>query len=471
MNTINQYIQLFTFFFLSLVAWSCVDQDFDEPPVRDLPELTANTTIAELKALHNFGADDSEITEDLIIRGIVVADDESGNFFKQLIIEDSTGAIVIRIDENDLFGTFPIGREVFVKCQGLYIGDFNNLVQLQGPDEERIAALLVNNFLVAGARDQQFTPPVFTLEELINSSNYADLISTLVTIEGVEFASASVGQTYADAVNDQSVNHTLQDCDGNTIILRNSGFADFANQPIPGGFGNINAIVSIFGTDRQIFIRDLNDVQLDGESCDGGGGNPDPGADFMDLDDLRTMFESGTAEGPDGAKIKGVVVSDVANGNWNGQNMVIQDGTGGVTVRFSDFHSFTLGQEVEVDISGQELSEFNGLFQVNNVPLANVINQTTGTLPEPKTVTISEIVANLETYESTVVRIENIAFQDSGTFGNEQSLSDGTGTIVTFTRNSASFFGQALPSGNFTLTAVVSEFNGPQITIRNDGDF
>jgi hypothetical protein len=71
---------------LSLGLWGCVDRDFDEPPIEDLPNVEANATIAELKALHAIGQPAVEVQEDIIIQGIVVGSDESGNLFKELIL-------------------------------------------------------------------------------------------------------------------------------------------------------------------------------------------------------------------------------------------------------------------------------------------------------------------------------------------------------------------------------------------------
>jgi hypothetical protein len=43
------------FVLLTFLITSCVDQDFDEPPTEGLSDLVANTTIAELKELHQNG--------------------------------------------------------------------------------------------------------------------------------------------------------------------------------------------------------------------------------------------------------------------------------------------------------------------------------------------------------------------------------------------------------------------------------
>ena len=113
-------------YFLSLALvfstfTGCVDQDFDAPDLSDLEEVQFNTTIAELLARHTPGEDPVLIEDDVIIGGIVVADDFSGNFFKRIIIQDETGGIEVRLNLVGLSDIYPEGMEVFVKCQGLYL--------------------------------------------------------------------------------------------------------------------------------------------------------------------------------------------------------------------------------------------------------------------------------------------------------------------------------------------------------------
>ena len=80
---------------LSLIATSCMN-DFDEPQFNEPPfgnnEIgEANMTIEELKTKYSStisGNSVKQITEDIIIEGVVVANDESGNVYKQFIIND-----------------------------------------------------------------------------------------------------------------------------------------------------------------------------------------------------------------------------------------------------------------------------------------------------------------------------------------------------------------------------------------------
>ena len=58
------------------------------------------------------------ITEDKTIGGIVIADDESGQFYKTIVIQDETGGISVNLDGYDLYTSYPVGRKVYVKSEG-----------------------------------------------------------------------------------------------------------------------------------------------------------------------------------------------------------------------------------------------------------------------------------------------------------------------------------------------------------------
>ena len=109
---------------------SSCKKNFDNPPGPSDPAIVANTSIKSLKALHTVSGAYNVITTDIIISGIVVADDKGGNIYKQLYIEDSTGGLQILLDANSLYGTFPVGRKVFIKCNGLCISDYNGTMEL-----------------------------------------------------------------------------------------------------------------------------------------------------------------------------------------------------------------------------------------------------------------------------------------------------------------------------------------------------
>ena len=89
----------------------------------------------------------------------------------------------------------------------------------------------------------------------------------MVTIENVQFATSALSKTYGDIDNRWSVNLDVEDCEGNSIILRSSGYADFAGETPPNDKGNITAVVSIFRTTPQLLIRQVRDINFQTERC------------------------------------------------------------------------------------------------------------------------------------------------------------------------------------------------------------
>ncbi|HVZ24618.1 MAG TPA: DUF5689 domain-containing protein, partial [Sediminibacterium sp.] len=98
-----------------------------------------------------------------------------------------------------------------------------------------------------------------------------DKQSRLVKIDQAEFSSSDTGKPYADIINKTTTNRTLRFCSGGSVYLRTSGFADFAGLKIPGANGSVTGIFSVFGTEKQIMIRDTADIQMNGLRCTGSG--------------------------------------------------------------------------------------------------------------------------------------------------------------------------------------------------------
>ncbi|HMO33256.1 MAG TPA: DUF5689 domain-containing protein [Lacibacter sp.] len=446
---------------------------FDEPPIYVAPDIQANTSIRQVKAQFYTSGQIKPIDQDLVIRGIVVADDKSGNFYKTLTIQDTSGAIAIRMDGNSLYTVYPIGREVFVKLQGLYIGDFARLVQIGGgidnsdptrPEVAPIASALFDRYLVRGSFNNAVAPRVVTIAELND-----DMQNMFVQINDVEFQTADTAQPWANVVTRQSVNRTLRTCTGQTLIVRSSGYSNFADKRTPTGKGFIRGIYTVFNTTKQFVIRDVDtsNIQMTGLRC---GQGP---TTVINIADLRALYGGAATITPEGRRITGVVISDRSTSNLNNQNIVIQQGTGlaGIVVRFAAAHTFNLGDSLDVNISSLELSEFNGLMQVNNVPVSNAAVRSTGKSITPRTATITQINSNFEAWESTLVRIQNanLTGGTGGTYSGSVTVNDGA-TIVMFTTTSATFASQTYPANAASLTGYLGQFGTTrQIAIRNPG--
>ncbi len=484
MKTINLKLTLlFTAFILVLTA--CVKEDFDEPPAEGTdPDVEVNATIADIKAFYQPG-NYVQIDEDLIFSAIVVADDRSGNFFRNLVLQDETGGIQMRFNFTDLHNNYPIGRRLFIRARDLYISDFNGTLQLGGGVErdaagnitgmDGIPLPLADKFILRGKWDQDYDINTTRVDQLTDED-----INTVIRLENVQFRAGDLGETFAiNTIDDegneirQTVNRDLTSCEGDApIVVRTSGFADFATTQLPQGSGEVVGIYTVFGDVKQLFIREIEDVRMDEERCD---------ATITPISSIRGQFTGSSTSVGGNSVIQGVVISDKDNLNTAERNLFIQDESGGIMVRFTGNHNFPMGAMLQIDVSGQELSQFQGLLQINNVDLlaAEVLSE--GNEVDPTVLTISELQANFNDYEATLVRIHNVSITKDGDiqdFAFTTTLNDGTATIDHFTRSQATFANQSIPTDEVSLTGIVSvggTQEARQVSIRNlddvDGDF
>ena len=130
--------------FISILTFSCIeDDDYSVPQSVGLEENQNLTqllseiedgyadlmTISELKNLFVNG-EVNEIESNLVVKGYVSSSDYSGNFYKEFYMQDEvenpTAGVKVAINQVDSYNQFNIGREVYIKLQGLTIGETNS---------------------------------------------------------------------------------------------------------------------------------------------------------------------------------------------------------------------------------------------------------------------------------------------------------------------------------------------------------
>lgn len=293
-------------FTLSVIIPSCVKTEFDEPPTTGSTVDIDDNDLVTIKSLKDFHVSDAiEVVADIndgafkgkFLKGVISADDESGNFFKNFILQDETGGIVIRVARSDAYPFYAEGRTIYIKLEGLLMGEFAGVIQLGGflnslGQLEDIVNL--EEFVLPAERGPAVVPKLIAD---INDLGRDD-ISTLIRLDNVEFVSGAINSTYADAVNLNTENRDVVDCNntGNVIVVRTSGFADFAGADIPDGGGSIVGIYSVFNDTKQLILRRTSDVDMEGDRCDGSGGGP------IDVDPITEFFEDFNS-GVDGATV------------------------------------------------------------------------------------------------------------------------------------------------------------------------
>ncbi len=464
----------------SLIMVSC-NKKFDEPPGYIGPDITPTMTIGELKALHTTGGIEL-ITANEIISGIVVADDQSGNFYKTIDIQDATGGIQLKLDAYDLYTQYPVGRQVFVSVKGLYLGDYNKLIQIGGGIDATVsparlgylASALFDQYITKGSLDNIVTPKVVKVADLNDTYQ-----SMLIQLDNFEFSTTDTAKTFADvSLTTSALNYTIKSCAGESIILRNSSYADFAGYGLPNGNGSILAIYTVFGSTKQLNIRDSSDVKFYNTRCAGGGGTGGGGTGTtISISDLRNLWVgSDVALGSN--NIKGIVISDAAAKNVGAGTIILQDGNRGINLYFGSSaatSNFLIGDSILVDVTGGTLKSYNGSLEVvlsssalPNVKLGTGINVT------PLLLNISQINAQLPAIEYTMVKIVSATASGNATYGGNNTLTDASGNLTLYTKSgtaAATFANDALPAGSNTWTGFCNMFNTTkEFQIRNTSD-
>jgi len=189
----------------------------------------------------------------------VTMDENNGNLYKQLYVQDATHAIRLIFTEST---GFVVGDSVRVYLKGKTLVDNHGSYEIQ--------TLQPDSSVVVLATQRFITPQKVTLSELKGDSKLVEIID-------VEFSEFDMGDTWADTTRTVSaVNHTLRDCDGNTVLVRTSSYANFAGRTLPGGKGSMMAIDGIYKSgnrsDIQLWNRTLSETKMDDYRCDGSSG-------------------------------------------------------------------------------------------------------------------------------------------------------------------------------------------------------
>ncbi|MDE6801284.1 MAG: hypothetical protein K2J06_00775, partial [Muribaculaceae bacterium] len=316
---------------IAAAGFTSCEGDLEYPPMV-VPSATmeANTTIAALKSsvwqttanyVETVGT--TEDNEHIVIVGRVVSSDQSGNIFKSVIIQDSTAALTVAINAYDLYQSYQLGQEVVVDVTDLKIGGYNGLLQLGGEGTYNGApsmTFMEKDIFDAHAQVSGLAQPelidtlLATIPQLTAAKNTVDSLqkwqSQLIRIDGVSFEDA--GQPFA---GDATANRYVRDEQGNRINVRNSSYADFARDILPGGVGSIVGILSYYGSDWQILLNGVNGC-IGFEPAAGGPDDPTPPADVEGDGSAEAPFNVaaviGGATGTD-VWVKGFIVGSVTD--------------------------------------------------------------------------------------------------------------------------------------------------------------
>ena len=282
------------FALLTIINFSCVQDDDYSVPASIGQEENANLNqlLAEIEngsadlmtisQLKNFFVEGevNEIESNLVVKGYVSSSDYTGNFYKEFYMQDEienpTAGIKVSINQVDSYNQFNVGREVYIKLQGLSIGETNSgdgVIAIGGGANEygdEISEITENNAatcILRSSNSYSLVPLALNLSE-INDMHIGVYVSGL----SAQFASSLGGLTYVDPQEDYDTQRDLESCvDAGTLKLETSAFSSFNDKMLPvEGSGTISGIITkdYFGDNRVMMLNTTDDVNFDSSRCD-----------------------------------------------------------------------------------------------------------------------------------------------------------------------------------------------------------
>ena len=257
---------------------SCMDGDWDEPSLST--DLYGNKnisegnviTIAELikKYPNVFASTDQnkEITEEIQIKARVTGNDLGGNLYKQIAIQDETGALLVAVNQNGMNGYLPEGQEILIDLKGLHIGGYRKQPELGAPYNGTSIGRMSKDIwqqhfkVMGGFQDinpNAIQPVEFTSEF---AKDYDNNCGKLVVLKDVHFSNADGKSTLTTgtATGGNYVNQTLKEF-GSNVVVRTSTYADFGAMVMPTGAVTLTGIATRYNNTWQILIRKTSDIK------------------------------------------------------------------------------------------------------------------------------------------------------------------------------------------------------------------
>jgi len=255
------------FFFIGMFFMAC-EREYTPPALTEpiYKGKSDNITVKQLKERFSKITAPTLIEEELIFKAVVIANDESGNIYKQVYVQDGTAAINIGVEQNSVYGTYQVGQEVFVNLKGLYILKYGGELQigLSTTNANRISweSFQEKVKMNSWPNPSLAVPKVISLDKLTD-----DLVNQLVEIKDVRFVN---GGKNTFSTKDATSNEEIKNKAGNVLVVRTSNYSNFSQEILPKGNGGLVGVLGRFNGTWQLLLRTKNDVKsFDGQDPEG----------------------------------------------------------------------------------------------------------------------------------------------------------------------------------------------------------
>jgi len=221
-----------------------------------------------------------KIEEDIQIKGWVTGNGVGGNIYKQFALQDATAGIIISVNSGDIPGYLPIGSEIIMDLQGLYIGGYRKQPQIGMPYNGGIGRMTNDiwqqHFKILSNIDNINPNIIEPVDFATIKGDYDNNCSKLVVLKNVSFKDANGTNVFAPTdgsvtLSANCANRELKEYDSK-VVIRTSTYADFAAMKLPfkkatdgtisAAYCNIKGIATRYNTTWQILIRQSSDIEI-----------------------------------------------------------------------------------------------------------------------------------------------------------------------------------------------------------------
>lgn len=262
----------------SMGLTACMDKDWEAPQF-DEPLYGNNSimkeegdkviTIGELKekysSLINASTDGvKEITDDWQLQVVVNGNDEGGNLYKQISVQDPTGAIIVGINGSNLYPYMPVGQQLLINLKGLHIGGYRKQAQIGALYNGSIGRMDTDvweqhvRLLKKGEIEAKVDTVDFdeNADKYILSGRIVKLSGVTISGEGTQVLAPDDGSV---ALSSNCANRLING--KSSLVLRTSSYSKFANRAIPKGKADVYGVCTRYNNTWQILMRTESDLQ------------------------------------------------------------------------------------------------------------------------------------------------------------------------------------------------------------------
>ena len=242
----------------------------------EAPELTTSIqSVWERVQQSESGFIRFEETESpLWMSGFVTSSDATGNFYKELYIQDDfqnpKRGLRLLLDQTALHTFAPFGTKVYVYLNGLGAGIHQGVLSLGSYEADGVAVLpvpLINTHLLRSEKIEEILPIPLRISKI-----HPDQIGLWVVLEGVQFSKSELGKTFAgEAFDEFDGERWLVDCeDFRSISISTSVFSKFKSVLVDSLQGTVSGVLTrdFFNEKDLLQINKLTDLHFTESRCD-----------------------------------------------------------------------------------------------------------------------------------------------------------------------------------------------------------